>query len=161
LIVGQGLEANNSKRVAIGGFHMQAGDNAGQCLNTDNTLNSYPAERLDFRKAITMSCSVEFADVTAFEAYCTSGDLANKTIFKQLKDKFRNLGKFGNVNISKNEDWLEVIDETGTDFAGEYDAASQSCTLPASMYVEIIHSLIGFDSFPQSYIVGAKMASHT
>ena len=69
-----------------------------------------------------MSCSVELADAAEFEAYCTGGDLGNKTIFKQLKDKFRYLGRFGNVNISNNEDWLEVIDETGSDFVGEYDA---------------------------------------
>lgn len=100
-----------------------------------SNLNNFKTERLDFNKFITMSCSINLADVAAFQAYCESGNSAKTNLFSQISSNFKHLGIFGNVSPSNSKDWVAVVDQTTAEgfFKGKFDKNSNSCTLPASL----------------------------
>jgi len=60
---------------------LQASDFNGMCLSGELGQNNFKAERLDFQKYITMSCSMKFANEQEFKSHCTSGNSAKLKIF--------------------------------------------------------------------------------
>ena len=73
MLVGEGLDASNSKQVNVLGFFLQAADNQGECITTENGLIDSQSKRLDFGDKITLSCSVTVSTLEEFKQLCTEG----------------------------------------------------------------------------------------
>jgi hypothetical protein len=84
--------------------------------------------KIDFLDDVLLSCKTEqFASLSAFESYCTDGDIGELQMIKQFIDEWQYLGIFGNADIAMKQDWIKVLRDIESTAAGDYDAERSLC----------------------------------
>lgn len=159
LLVSYGEDAQGVQQLGVSGYFARSSDSSGKCIR--GTTLSSDVVRVDFENDILLSCQVGFADVTAFETYCNSGDLLDFSLIKQFIDEFKYVGIFGNANIANKQDWIQVITSEVDTVSGVFDSTNDSCLKKDSLQIEVLHSQVGFKDDPQDYIVGVQMSTQT
>ncbi|XP_040581590.1 tectonic-3-like [Lepeophtheirus salmonis] len=88
------------------------------------------------------------------------GDLSCSEIYKEISEIYSfnldslYIGSFGNADIEKNEDWINILSKNNFALLQIQDNEDMSCSLPQSLHIKILYSNVGSFSDPQRKIVG-------
>lgn len=93
------------------GFPLIAGNGNGQCIKDTNAVNQtklyLTAPPLIFEDNIIYGCSLSF-NLAELETFCKNKENVQLWIFKNIKEKMKFVGAYGNANPHFEKDWVKV-----------------------------------------------------
>lgn len=138
-------------------------DSKGECYQaTEGTEVNYPNQNLIFGQQTYIACSIGFT-LAELQAYCEGTHTFKQTdleIFKQFYDKFNYVSKFGKASQYLKDDWIKVFYPDDSK-AGIWNSDTKTCTGVVGLNLNILTSLIGFESSLQNYVIGAQVKEIT
>ena len=153
LLISLGEDESGKWIVPADGFKASSSYLSGACLAAGEQSQS--ASSVNFLEDLLLSCSIDLGDEASLKSECESDSFSQLQIATQF-EQWKQIGMFGNANISMQKDWRSVLATVVEEGGNTYDSERKMCKKLNVMEIEVLYSEIGFQANPQAYIVGVQ-----